>query len=135
MFRVAGPRIITIEIGAFGPKRGFVELDVTDMAVVRADVMATVTEPDVVEFGFLFTCSPESTGEFFEANASDRIVIPASQPVPPPNSWSSAQVNCKGFARVRLQPVGVNPLTLANVTGYARLTAFSTVKIAGRLPN
>lgn len=129
MVRLAGPNTIVVETEAgITDTYGFVELNVTDLAIVRAQIQVNVPAGITVFYGFVFSCDPVGRGLFFEANTSDRIGINAADPRQ--DIYLSGEVNCKGFAKCRFQCVSTATVT-SEFVGIARLMGFSNVKQVG----
>lgn len=131
--RTVGPVFIRAMAGG-QPSGDLIEIDCTDMNVIRADITIaqTAANPSDLEFAFQFSCNPNPGGSFFEANSTDRVIVPNIPPSPIPDTWGSEDINCKGFARCRFLCVFGSPLSLDS-SGIVRLSAFTTLKRIGRL--
>ena len=132
MIRSTGPTALRLVANSTMPG-DFVDLPISDMAVLRADITVTDSLPIAksISLGFKFLCSHEKVGSFFEADSATRIIFNTGASTTNV-SFGSTDIDVRGFIWARMQCVAIAALIEeTNINGIVRLTAFSDVKIPG----
>lgn len=119
MYRVAGPK--TIRLDKVGD---LLEMNCSDLSDLRGWIQLFEGSLTGLVIGFKFSCEPTGEGLFFEPDTGYRLSSMTGI-----GAVSAAAINCKGFARVRMEVL--TAASTADSIGSFRMCSYTEVTMFG----